>query len=338
MHRSRLIRVAGLLAVGACTGVLVASASGSHEATISPSPAWTDAQLSAPSAANWLEYYGDLSGSRYSSLNQITTSNVGTLKEVWHMSLGTCTASILTGDPGGSGRSARGSEQPDELRLDGVEPRRGRRHPLHDERAARPDLRDRRRDRQHHLDVHAFVCGRDPPQRHGFTPGNGGRRPGVAVGEGKVYTGLPDGRLVALDQTTGKVVWETRSGSYKVNAKISSAPIYVHGMVIVGDGSGDGGGASPSLQAFRAANGAPIWSWSPIPPRAEGLQDVDSERQERQRQHELRRRLVLGGAGRRHEEQGADRRHRKPGAVEHALPGSDLYTDSIVALDLYTAR
>ena len=88
---------------------------------------------------------------------------------------------------------------------------------------------------------------------------------GVAVAEGKVFFGLPDGRLIALDQTNGLKVWETSVGSYKNNAKVSSAPIYVDGMMLVGDGSGDSGGNSPSIQAFRAANGARIWSWSPIP-------------------------------------------------------------------------
>src|SRR3982750_2331967 len=101
MHRSRLRRGASLLAVLVVAGVFAAFASsnGTQTKAITPSPAWTDAQLSAPSADNWLEYYGDLSGSRYSSLNQITTSNVAGLKEVWHMSLGTCTADIIAGKP-----------------------------------------------------------------------------------------------------------------------------------------------------------------------------------------------------------------------------------------------
>ncbi len=98
-----------------------------------------------------------------------------------------------------------------------------------------------------------------------YTPGNGGRRAGVAVGEGKVFVGLPDGRLVALQQVDGKPLWEAQVGSYKANAKISTAPIYVNGMVLVGDGSGDGGGNSATMQAFRAANGGKIWAWSAIP-------------------------------------------------------------------------
>src|SRR5262245_22974694 len=95
MQRSRMTQAAVVVAVLACVGsvLLVASASsGTKRAAIAPSPAFTDKQLSAPSSANWYAYYGDLSGSRYSSLNQINASNVSTLKEVWHMSLGTCTA------------------------------------------------------------------------------------------------------------------------------------------------------------------------------------------------------------------------------------------------------
>src|SRR5262249_55602028 len=82
-------------------GVFTALATSQDSAVraISPSPAFSDAQLSARAGANWYAYYGDLSGSRYSSLNQITTSNVSQLKEVWHMSLGTCTDAIIAGKP-----------------------------------------------------------------------------------------------------------------------------------------------------------------------------------------------------------------------------------------------
>src|SRR6266446_2692079 len=91
----------GVLALVAAGGILVSTASSSRvpTATITPSPVWTAAQLSAPAGDNWLEYYGGLTGNRYSSLKQITTSNVSQLKEVWHMSLGTCTASLIAGNP-----------------------------------------------------------------------------------------------------------------------------------------------------------------------------------------------------------------------------------------------
>src|ERR1700712_4754575 len=100
MHRFRW-PVGVALAVLAIFGVLSATASSSRVTTkaITPSPAWSSAELTAPAGDNWLEYYRSLDGSRYSSLNQITTSNVSTLKEVWHSSLGTCTADVIAGKP-----------------------------------------------------------------------------------------------------------------------------------------------------------------------------------------------------------------------------------------------
>src|ERR1700722_16056780 len=101
MNRSRWLRGGTLLVIAVAVGVLATAAESGRKVakTITPAPAWTDAQLSAPAGDNWLEYYGELSADRYSSLNQITTSNVSQLKQVWQMSLGTCTASIIAGNP-----------------------------------------------------------------------------------------------------------------------------------------------------------------------------------------------------------------------------------------------
>jgi PQQ-dependent dehydrogenase (methanol/ethanol family) len=263
--RRTVASVVGVVVIAGVFAALFASSSGGSVRTIQAAPAWTDAQLSQYSGANWLEYYGDLSGSRYSTLNQINTSNVSTLKEVWHMSLGTCTADIIAGKPvvpGAPNGAANnptncGSMESNPVAIDGV---------LYTTNAPLGET--------FAIDASTgkiiwkwtpSYAGETQPNGAPFTPGNGGRRAGVAVGENKVFVGLPDGRLVALDQGTGAVVWEQTVGSLKVNAKISSAPIYVRGMVIVGDGSGDGGGATPALQAFRAANGGRIWSWTPVP-------------------------------------------------------------------------
>ena len=172
-----------------------------------------------------------------------------------------------------------------------------------------------------------------------FTPGNGGRRAGVAVGEGKVFNGLPDGRLVALDQVSGKQLWEAFVGSYKVNAKISTAPIYVNGMVIVGDGSGDGGGASATLSAFRAANGGKLWTWSAIPaPGQPGYKTWTNDGKGGNGSSlygggsfwespiiDTKRNLLYIGTG-----------NAEP--WNSRGPGTNLYTDSIVALDLNTGQ
>ena len=335
MQRSRLI-LGGLAAVLVCAGLLVASASsGNTRAVINPSPAFSAAQLSAPSGDNWYEYYGDLSGSRYSSLNQITTSNVSTLKEVWHMSLGTCTASLIAGNPviPGAPRGATnnptncGSMESNPVAVDGV---------LYTTNA--PLGATFAIDASNGKIIWTYTpsyAGETLPNGNIFTPGTGGRRAGVAVGEGKVFVGLPDGRLVALDQTNGNPIWETAVGSYKVNAKISTAPIYVNGMVIIGDGSGDGGGASPSLQAFRASNGGRIWSWTPIP--APGQKGSETWKCSDSNSNgstaygggsfwespviDTKNNLLVVGTG-------------NPEPWNTRCPGDNLYTDSIVGLDL----
>jgi len=351
MHRSRFRRVAVALGVLVIAGSFVALATSSlgkvkagySGKAITPSPAYTDAQLSAPSADNWLMYYGDLSGSRYSSLNQITTANVSQLKELWHMSLGTCTADIIAGKPivpgapNGSPNNATncGSMESNPVAIDGV---------LYTTNA--PLGQTFAIDAATGKIIWTYTpsyAGESlpttgaPDVTQAYTPGNGGRRAGVAVGEGKVFVGLPDARLVALNQQTGAVIWENTVGSYKVNAKISSAPIYVHGMVIVGDGSGDGGGASPSLQAFRAANGGRIWTWSPIPhPGEKAFATWGGECANGNGS-------VNYGGGSFWESPIVDTKLNmlyigtgNPEPWNTRCPGSNLYTDSIVGLNLTT--
>src|SRR4029079_12563550 len=77
-----------VLVVG--VGASPAGRSAPASSLITPSPAYTADQLSAPAGDNWLTNLGSLNGNRYSSLTQITPSNVSSLKEAWHINLGTC--------------------------------------------------------------------------------------------------------------------------------------------------------------------------------------------------------------------------------------------------------
>ena len=336
-----------MLAVVVASGIVATAASShptaaSHRAAataITPSPAWTPKQLNAPSGSDWLEYYGNLSGDRYSSLNQITTSNVSTLKQVWQISLGTCTASVIAGNPvvaGGPKGAANnptncGSLESNPVAVNGV---------LY---TIAPPLGE----------VFAIDAATGAtiwtytPSYAGevlnsgavFNPGSGGRMPGVAVGQGLVFFGLPDGRLIALDQTNGLPVWQTSVGSYKNNSKISSAPIYVDGMVLAGDGSGDSGGNSPTMTAFRAANGARIWSWSPIPaPGQPGYKTWTNNGVGGNGS-------TLYGGGSFWESPIVDTNHNElivgtgnPEPWNSRGPGQNLYTSSIVALNLFTGQ
>jgi len=341
MHRFRWPTGVAVLAVVAAFGILTTGASSTRVVTktITPSPPWTSAQLTAPAGDNWLEYYGSLSGDRYSSLSQITTSNVSTLKEVWHMSLGTCTASLIAGTPVIPGAPAGapnnptncGSMESNPVAVDGVLYTTN--SPLGQVFAI---------DAATGTNIWTWTpsyAGEFLNNGAQFSPGSGGRRPGVAVGEGLVFVGLPDGRLVAINQVTGTQVWETSVGSFKNNAKISSAPIYVNGIVLAGDGSGDSGGNSPSLQAFRAQNGARIWTWSPIPsPGQPGYSTWTNNGKGGNGS-------TLYGGGSFWQSPLVDVTHHllvvgtgNPEPWNSRGPGMNLYTDSIVGLDLYTGQ
>lgn len=268
MHRSRWVRggaIVVLLVAVAVATTATASSSRKTSKAITPAPAWSEAQLSAPASDNWLEYYGDLSGDRYSSLSQINTSNVGQLKQVWQMSLGTCTASIIAGNPvvpgapNGSPNNPTncGSMESNPVAVDGV---------LYTTNAPLGQVFAIDATTGNIIwEYTPSYAGETQLNGKPWSPGSGGRLPGVAVAEGKVFAPLPDGRLIALDQATGNLVWENNVGSYKFGNRISTAPIYVDGMVIVGDGVGDNGGPDPNLTAFSAQSGARIWSFNPIP-------------------------------------------------------------------------
>lgn len=88
---------------------------------------------------------------------------------------------------------------------------------------------------------------------------------GVALWKGKVYVGAYDGRLIALDAATGKVVWERNTiegqkGSYT----ITGAPRVFKGKVIIGNGGAEYG-VRGYLTAYDAETGEQKWRWFSVP-------------------------------------------------------------------------
>ncbi len=92
MRRALSLSISGLSRPARSRGARGSSAQSKPAArtAITPSPVYTAAELNAPAGNDWLMHMGNLKGHRYSSLTQINKSNVGTLKQAWHINLGDC--------------------------------------------------------------------------------------------------------------------------------------------------------------------------------------------------------------------------------------------------------
>ena len=87
---------------------------------------------------------------------------------------------------------------------------------------------------------------------------------GVAVGDGQVYVGQLNGELVALNATTGAVVWAASVGSAAKSYSETVAPLYADGMVFIGV-SGAEYPIRGYLSAYDARTGRRIWRFYTIP-------------------------------------------------------------------------
>ena len=87
---------------------------------------------------------------------------------------------------------------------------------------------------------------------------------GVALGDGKVYVGQLDGKLVALNQQTGGVVWSVQAERWQEGFTITSAPLYYEGLVITGF-AGAEYGIRGRVKAYDARDGRLVWTFFTIP-------------------------------------------------------------------------
>jgi len=88
---------------------------------------------------------------------------------------------------------------------------------------------------------------------------------GVALWKGKVFVGAYDGRLIALDAVTGKVVWEKDTLIDKEHSyTITGAPRVFNGKVVIGNGGAEYG-ARGYVTAYDAETGSQAWRWFTVP-------------------------------------------------------------------------
>jgi PQQ-dependent dehydrogenase (methanol/ethanol family) len=87
---------------------------------------------------------------------------------------------------------------------------------------------------------------------------------GVAISGGKVFMGTLDAKLVALDAKTGKLVWETQIADPEKGYSETMAPTVVDNKVLIGTNGGEYG-IRGFVKAFSADDGKLLWTFYTIP-------------------------------------------------------------------------
>ena len=230
-----------LLLIGAAAGIALSPmtrAAPVEGLEIARAPAFTARELSAAPRAGWTTNGGNLYNQRYSPLVEINRDTVRGLKGVWRASLR------------GSGLDRKHSGQGQLLEYAGT---------LYavtgndDVFAISVATGKVLWEYDSHIDPSevAVCCGWVSR--------------GLGMGEGKIFLGRLDNKLVALDQRTGKVVWSTQSETLKGGGfAITAAPLYYDGLVIVGHAGGEMG-IRGRLKAFDARTGKLRWVFYTIP-------------------------------------------------------------------------
>jgi alcohol dehydrogenase (cytochrome c) len=186
--------------------------------------------------SDWITSGGALNNERYSTLDQINTTNVSQLKGVWMTRLG-------------SGKGSKYRFEADPLVVDGI-----MYIPTGNDDVFALDAKTGKQLWAWYSDIpqvnDLICCGWD--------------NRGVAVGDGRVYTGLLDGGFVALDQKTGQLLWRTQLEDYHDGYSLTGAYRYYDGLVFTGI-SGAEKGIRGRVTALDAKDGHEVWRFYTIP-------------------------------------------------------------------------
>jgi len=175
---------------------------------------------------------------------------------------------------------------------------------------------------------------------------------GVAIWRDWLFMGTLDSKLVALDTRTGKVLWTADIADPDKGYSETMAPVAVDGKVLIGTNGGEYG-IRGFVKAFDARNGDLLWTFYTIPEKGhEGVwatHDATGRDMHRNIAKEKADLQAMGGAfyqilgGGSWMTPAVDKNTRtayfvvgnpSPDLYGAIRPGDNLYTDSIVAIDL----
>jgi alcohol dehydrogenase (cytochrome c) len=177
---------------------------------------------------------------------------------------------------------------------------------------------------------------------------------GVAVYEDKVYLATLDSKLVALDAKTGAKVWQTDIADPELGYSETMAPTVAKGKVLIGTNGGEYG-VRGFVRAYDAKDGKLIWNFDTIPENSVGVwaeKDATGRDMKRNIQAEKEQlaktgdpyKTLGGGVWQNPAVDLATNRiyfvvgNPSPDLDGSLRPGDNLYTDSLVSLDLDTGK
>ena len=189
-------------------------------------------------------------------------------------------------------------------------------------------------------DVTTFCCG--PNNR------------GVAAYGDMVYMGTLDAQLVALDAKTGSVVWKKDIADPTLGYSETMAPTAVDGKILIGTNGGEYG-IRGFVKAFDAKTGDLLWTFNTIPENSVGVWATnDATGRDMHRDIEAEKAALAAGGdpyktlgGGVWQNPAVDLETRRiyfvvgnpsPDLDGSLRPGDNLYTDSLVSVNLDTGE
>ncbi len=233
LRRSKLTWLIGLTAALAVAWTLTAQ-----------QPAQVDdnaLKAAAKNGENWIEYNGSWMEQRYSALNQINDSNVARLGLAWY-------TDIPSAPAGTSGNRQEATPLVYDGKLFSITPW----------------------SIVYSVDLHTGkeIWRSDPEVNQQVNAGRiccGVVNRGIAMYEGKIIAPVVDGRIRALDMSTGKILWETRVTPANQPYSITMAPRVIKGGKVIVGASGGEFGVRGFFDAYDVNTGKQAWRFYTVP-------------------------------------------------------------------------
>ena len=177
---------------------------------------------------------------------------------------------------------------------------------------------------------------------------------GVAVYDDKVYLATLNSKLVALDAKTGSIVWQTQIADPTLGYSETMAPTAVNGKILIGTNGGEYG-IRGFVRAYDAKTGKLIWNFDTTAEKSVGVwathdatghdmhRDIEAEKAQLAKTGDPYK-TVGGGVW---QNPAVDLKLNRiffvvgnpsPNFDGSLRPGDNLYTDSLVSVDLDTGK